>query len=56
MPYHKLYENGYLGNPWGTSGEHDVKNTPTVLIHMMIMMLMMMIMMITTTTVIMYTF
>jgi hypothetical protein len=45
MPYHKLYENGYLENPYGISGEHNVKNTPTVLIHMMMMMM---------TTVIMY--
>jgi hypothetical protein len=33
MPYHKLYENGYLENPYDISGEHDVKNTPTILIH-----------------------
>jgi hypothetical protein len=51
MPYHKLHENGYLENPYDISGEHDVKNTPTVLIHMMMMMMMMTT---TMTTVIMY--
>jgi hypothetical protein len=32
MPYHKCHENCYLDNPYTISGEHDVKNTPTVLI------------------------
>ena len=27
MPYHKLYDKGYLGNPFGISGDHDVKKT-----------------------------
>jgi len=52
MPYNKLHQNGYLKNPYGISGEHNVKNTPTVLIHMIMMMMMMTTT--TTTKVIMY--
>jgi len=48
MPYRKLYENGYLENPFGISVEHDAKTTPNVFIHTTTTMMM-------TTTVIMYT-